>query len=48
MTGQAGGMDLDVRGTAAFEEVDVSIPGIGKLSDLELQVRAQIPLAQVA
>jgi len=46
--GQAGGMDLDVRGTAAFEEVDVSIPGIGKLSDLELQVRAQIPLAQVA
>ena len=41
-------LELNVSGTAAFEEVDVSIPGIGKLSDLTLQVQAQIQLTPVA
>ena len=48
-TGTSRGADLllDVRGTAVFDDVDVPIPGIGKLSDLTLQVRAQITLAPV-
>ena len=38
---------LQVSGTAIFEDVEVPIPGIGRLSDLTLQVTAEIPLVPV-
>ena len=40
-------MTLNVSGTAVFNDVDVPIPGIGRLSDLTLQVHAEIPLDPV-
>ena len=41
------GMTLQVSGTAVFADVEVPIPGIGRLSDLTLQVHAEIPLDPV-
>jgi len=40
-------MTLQVSGTAVFDDVEVPIPGIGRLSDLTLQVAAEIPLELV-
>ena len=41
-------MVLEVRGTAVFEDVEVPIPGIGRLSDLTLQVWGLITMTPVA
>jgi hypothetical protein len=41
-------MVLEVRGTAVFEDVEVPIPGIGRISDLTLQVWGLITMTPVA
>lgn len=44
---RAGELALDIHGTAVFDEIEVPIPGVGRLSDLTLQVRARITLVPV-
>jgi len=44
---RAGELALDIHGTAVFDEIEVPIPGVGRLSDLTLQVRARITLVSV-
>jgi len=48
VTTTSDGIRLAVTGTAVFEDVEVPIPGIGRLTDLVLEVHALLDLRKVA
>jgi hypothetical protein len=48
ITLSGGSTAIRLSGSAVFDDVDVPIPGIGRLSDLTLLAHAEIPLDPVA